>query len=129
MPTIADYAYGTESERQKFDFCKAESIKPTPVVVMIHGGGWTGGDKSGYQSKVIEPYLDAGISVAPINYRFIEQAMEQGVEPPVKACAPRRGPRSADDSREGEGMERRSEADRCDGRIGRRLHVTVAGVS
>ena len=64
MPTIADYAYGTESERQKLDFFRPSPIKPTPVVVMIHGGGWTGGDKSGYQSKVIEPYLDAGISVA-----------------------------------------------------------------
>ena len=34
----------------------------------------------------IQPFLDAGISVAAINYRFIPQAMEQKVEPPVKAC-------------------------------------------
>jgi acetyl esterase/lipase len=34
---------------------------------------------------MIEPFLDEGISVAAINYRFIEQAMEQKVEPPVKA--------------------------------------------
>ena len=33
----------------------------------------------------IQPFLDAGISVAAINYRFIPQAMEQKVEPPVKA--------------------------------------------
>lgn len=84
-PTVADFTYGTDSERQKFDFWQAKSDTPTPVVLLIHGGGWRGGDKSGYGANAIQPYLDAGISVAAINYRFIEQAMEQKVEPPVKA--------------------------------------------
>jgi acetyl esterase/lipase len=86
QPTVADYVYGTDSPRQKFDFWQAESEQPTPLVVLIHGGGWVNGDKSGYGKGSIQPYLDAGISVASINYRFIAQAMEQGVEPPVKAC-------------------------------------------
>lgn len=85
-PTVADYAYGKDSERQKFDFWQAKSDKPTPVVLLIHGGGWMNGDKTGYGTTAIQPYLDAGISVASINYRFIPQAMEQKVEPPVKAC-------------------------------------------
>src|SRR5436190_683746 len=85
-PTVADYAYAKDHERQKFDFWQAKSDKPTPVVLLIHGGGWTGGDKSGYGADAIGPYLDAGISVASINYRFILQAMEQKVDPPVKAC-------------------------------------------
>ena len=85
-PTYADVVYGTDSERQKFDFWKASSEKPTPVVLLIHGGGWSGGDKSGFGTRQIKPFLDAGISVAAINYRFINQAMEQKVEPPVKAC-------------------------------------------
>lgn len=83
-PTVADFAYGTDSERQKLDFWKADSDTPTPLVLMIHGGGWKNGDKGGY-AKAVGPYLEAGISVAAINYRFIAQAMEQGVEPPVKA--------------------------------------------
>lgn len=85
-PTVADYAYGTDSPRQRLDFWKAKSDKPTPVVVLIHGGGWVNGDKTGYGDKSLQAYLDAGISVAAINYRFIAQAMEQKVEPPVKAC-------------------------------------------
>ncbi|ODU01194.1 MAG: lipase [Planctomycetes bacterium SCN 63-9] len=85
-PTVADYAYGKDSERQKLDFWKAKSDKPTPLVLFIHGGGWRAGDKTGYGAKQIQPFLDEGISVASINYRFIEQAMEQKVEPPVKAC-------------------------------------------
>jgi len=85
-PTVADYAYGQQSERQKFDFWQAKSDRPTPVVLLIHGGGWRGGDKTSYGTSAIQPFLDAGISVAAVNYRFIEQAMEQKVEPPVKAC-------------------------------------------
>lgn len=86
-PTVANFAYGQDSERQRLDFWKAESDAPTPVVLMIHGGGWVNGDKSGYaRSATLKPFLDQGISVAAINYRFIAQAMEQNVEPPVKAC-------------------------------------------
>jgi acetyl esterase/lipase len=85
-PTVADYDYGTQSQRQKLDFWRAESDKPTPVVVLIHGGGWGNGDKTSYGNFAIRTYRDAGISVAAINYRFISEAMEQKVEPPVKAC-------------------------------------------
>jgi len=85
-PTVADYAYGQDSERQKFDYWQARSEEPTPVVLLIHGGGWMNGDKSTYRGNAIQPYLDAGVSVAAINYRFILQAMEQKVDPPVKAC-------------------------------------------
>lgn len=85
QPTIENYAYGSASERQVLDFWKAASDKPTPVVVVIHGGGWQSGDKQ-KSLPDIRPYLDAGISVAAINYRFIKQAMQQKIEPPVKAC-------------------------------------------
>src|SRR5262245_4034149 len=85
-PNVADFAYGTEHERQKFDFWQAKSDKPTPLVLLIHGGGWRGGDKSTYRGNMIDPFLEQGISVAALNYRFIEQAMEQKVEPPVKGC-------------------------------------------
>jgi len=85
-PTFADVVYGKDSERQKIDFWQATSNKPTPVVLLIHGGGWMNGDKTGYGNRPIKTLLEAGISVVAINYRFIPQAMEQKVEPPVKAC-------------------------------------------
>jgi acetyl esterase/lipase len=83
-PTVSNFTYGNDSERQVLDFWRAESDKPTPVVVCVHGGGWRGGDKSLYR-KEVQAFLDAGISVAAINYRFIPQAMDQKVVPPVKA--------------------------------------------
>lgn len=85
-PTVADYVYGKDHERQRFDFWQAKSDKPTPVVLLIHGGGWVNGDKTTYGTSAIQPLLDQGISVASINYRYILQAMEQKVEPPVKGC-------------------------------------------
>jgi acetyl esterase/lipase len=85
-PTVADYVYAKDHERQRFDFWQAKSDKPTPVALLIHGGGWMNGDKTSYGTTAIQPLLDQGISVAAINYRFILQAMEQKVEPPVKAC-------------------------------------------
>ena len=81
---LLDVAYG-EHPRQVLDFYQAESDKPTPVVFYIHGGGWQGGDKKGLRASAVQQYLDAGISVAAINYRYVRQAMELKVNPPVKA--------------------------------------------
>lgn len=81
-PTKANVAYGTH-ERQVLDFYQAKSNKPTPLVFHIHGGGWTAGDKGKVGN--IQPYLDAGISVVSINYRYSWQAQLEGIKPPVKA--------------------------------------------
>jgi acetyl esterase/lipase len=83
-PTVANLAYG-KHERQVLDFWKAKSDKPTPLVLYIHGGGWRGGDKSSLSGAAIQQYLDAGISMAAINYRYVQQAAELKIEPPVKA--------------------------------------------
>jgi acetyl esterase/lipase len=83
-PTVANLPYG-KHERQVLDFWKAPSDKPTPLVLYIHGGGWQNGDKKGLSAAAIQQYLDAGISVAAINYRYVKQAAALKVEPPVKA--------------------------------------------
>ncbi len=82
-PTHADVPYG-DHPRQVLDFYRAESDKPTPLVLYIHGGGWMGGDKGRISSVNVPKLLDNGISVAAINYRFVSQAQDAGVEPPVK---------------------------------------------
>jgi acetyl esterase/lipase len=82
--TFADVPYG-EHPRQVLDFWKAESAGPTPLVVFIHGGGWVRGDKSPLSTMIdLKALLRNGISVASINYRFVPQAQEAGVRPPVK---------------------------------------------
>jgi acetyl esterase/lipase len=82
-PTAANYRYGLH-ERQVFDFWQAKAEAPTPLVLLIHGGGWRNGDKSGYY-RAVKAYLDKGISVAALNYRFVQHGVEQHIQPPVKA--------------------------------------------
>jgi acetyl esterase/lipase len=83
-PTVAKLPYG-KHERQVLDFWQAKSAQPTPLVLYIHGGGWRGGDKNSLSDAAIKQYLDAGISVAAINYRYVQQAADTKTEPPVKA--------------------------------------------
>jgi acetyl esterase/lipase len=83
-PTLANVPYGTH-ERQVLDFYKAASDKPTPLLFFIHGGGWVAGDKAGQTGPRVKPFLDAGISVVSINYRYSWQAQLAGVKPPVEA--------------------------------------------
>jgi len=82
--TTETLKYG-DHERQVIDFWKAPSDKPTPLFLFIHGGGWRGGDKSGVGAARIKAFHDAGISVAAINYRYVQNGVEMKVEPPVKA--------------------------------------------
>jgi acetyl esterase/lipase len=77
---LKDVAYGSHP-RQVLDFYQAKSDKPTPVVFYIHGGGWQGGDKRTNPKA----FLDKGISVVAINYRYVRNGVEQKVKPPVKA--------------------------------------------
>src|SRR5229473_331960 len=81
-PTLRDIRYG-EHPKQTIDFYKANSDRPTPLVVFIHGGGWTAGTKNNVAG--LAQFLDSGISVASVEYRFIQDAMELGIQPPVRA--------------------------------------------
>jgi acetyl esterase/lipase len=77
---LLDVPYGSHP-RQVLDFYQAASDKPTPVVFYIHGGGWQNGDKKTNPKA----FLDKGISVVAINYRYVKMAVEDKIEPPVKA--------------------------------------------
>ncbi len=85
IPTHSEVRYGPH-DRNVLDFWQADSENPTPLVLVIHGGGWTSGSKELISRFVdVGALLDAGISVAANNYRLIPQAREMGVVPPVKA--------------------------------------------
>jgi acetyl esterase/lipase len=80
-PTQADVPYGTHP-KQVLDFWQAKSAQPSPLLFFIHGGGWVNGSKS---SAPVTAYLQAGISVVSIEYRFIGEAVAAGIKPPVHA--------------------------------------------
>jgi len=69
-PTLANVSYG-EHLKQVIDFWKAKGKGPRPLVVFIHGGGFTGGSKDTVGASRINKLREAGISVASVEYRLI----------------------------------------------------------
>jgi acetyl esterase/lipase len=57
----------------RLDLYLPKNIKGTvPVIIAIHGGGWTGGDKRG---AAVIGLVRHGYAIASINYRFSQQAI------------------------------------------------------
>lgn len=86
-PTHKNLSYGSHM-RQCLDFFQAKSDQPTPVAVFFHGGGWSALDKSRVMQAQweLERLVEAGISVATVDYRLIADARSEGISPPVRAC-------------------------------------------
>jgi|694.fasta_scaffold03159_5 acetyl esterase/lipase len=87
MPTHADVRYGNHPKQllHVWKTNAADTGDLSPLLLFIHGGGWQGGDRFTKLSGTLEPVLAAGISVASVEYRFITEAIAEGIEPPVKA--------------------------------------------
>jgi alpha-L-fucosidase 2 len=71
-----DIEYGTAAgESLKLDAYVPEGAGPFPAVILVHGGSWMGGDKSGgpqkgYMAPMHEPLQKAGFAWFSINYRL-----------------------------------------------------------
>jgi len=49
---------------------------PFPAVIIVHGGGWAGGDKAmaGEVQPILQPLTDGGLAWFSVNYRLSRQA-------------------------------------------------------
>ncbi|HQI05130.1 MAG TPA: alpha/beta hydrolase [bacterium] len=85
----ADIAYG-DKQLNTFDIFIARTKEPAPLVIYIHGGGFTMEDKSdAYEAGgpfVIRSLLENGISFASVNYQLLEQNDKDGVIKPLNDC-------------------------------------------
>lgn len=79
-PDFADVAYGAH-ERDRVDLYLAKgTTRPTPLVVLIHGGGFRGGDKAHWgNDRTLQELLARGVSCAAINYPFLEHMPVQDI--------------------------------------------------
>jgi acetyl esterase/lipase len=60
---------------------------PHPAMIVIHGGGWTGGMKSGMVANWVVRYLEKGFVVANVEYRLAAVApAPAAVEDALKAA-------------------------------------------
>lgn len=73
-PTHKDVAYNDTHPAQKLDVYLAESDKPTPVMVFIHGGGWRAGSKSRVPAWLLDGVRQGKFSVVSVEYRFTDVA-------------------------------------------------------
>jgi alpha-L-fucosidase 2 len=62
------YARGVEP--LKLDMVIPEGEGPFPAVVIVHGGGWTRGDKQSFVTPVFQPLTDAGYAWFSVDYRL-----------------------------------------------------------
>jgi hypothetical protein len=74
----SDVAYG-DAERNLFDIYLPDCDEPTALVIYIHGGGFTGGDKSSGHSNAdsIREFLQSCVAYATINYTLLDVPSEE----------------------------------------------------
>ncbi|WP_336964781.1 alpha/beta hydrolase [Sphingobium aquiterrae] len=88
-PGGQDIAYGA-SPLQHIDFWRAKAAAAdAPLVLFVHGGGWTRGDKRNATGATkVTHYLDLGYAFASINYRLVPDAtVEQQAQDVADAVA------------------------------------------
>ena len=59
-----------KAERRMLDVYAPAKAKNAPVVLWIHGGGWTMGDKKSAEPKA-QAFVDKGYVLVAANYRFV----------------------------------------------------------
>lgn len=74
-----DVVYGEAGgETLRLDIARPDGQGPFPVVILVHGGGWSGGDKAGTEKPGagadirpwFEPLTEAGFMWVSVNYRL-----------------------------------------------------------
>jgi acetyl esterase/lipase len=68
-----DVAYGQHKERNVLDLYVPTASSPVPLVIWVHGGGWSAGSKDGNNPAM--RLLSKGYAVAAINYRLSQHAV------------------------------------------------------
>lgn len=71
MTFISDRTYGSvDGEDLRLDAAVPAGGGTFPIVILIHGGGWTGGSKEGDIASLMEPLTVGGFTCFAINYRL-----------------------------------------------------------
>jgi acetyl esterase/lipase len=73
-PVMSDIAYASASSAEVLDvWLPSGAAQPYPLVIFVHGGGFSSGDKRDVGPKVA-PLLQHGFAVASVNYRLSGEA-------------------------------------------------------
>jgi alpha-L-fucosidase 2 len=67
----------SEAPLLKLDAFIPAAGKPSPAVIVVHGGGWEAGDKVTYVTPLFEPLARAGVAWFSIDYRLTPAVTHQ----------------------------------------------------
>lgn len=77
VQVVRDLPYARYEDRElKLDLylpSEATRVRPTPVILVVRGGGWRQGDKEGF-AFIAGQMADAGFAAASIEYRTVQEA-------------------------------------------------------
>jgi acetyl esterase/lipase len=72
-PGTVDHAYGADP-KQRLDLVKPAGVAKAPVLLFVHGGGWSIGDKAHAAPDKAKWANSKGWAFASANYRLVPQA-------------------------------------------------------
>jgi len=73
---IAPLAYSQDApDAQVLSACLVQSPQPSPVLVQIISGGWNSSPPQRTPQAILQPYLDAGLSVVMVAHRSINDTV------------------------------------------------------
>ncbi len=70
-----DLSYGADSQQNYDLYLPTGRGSTLGLILYIHGGAWTAGDKAVYQSVIREVAANYGYAAASINYRFLTRGV------------------------------------------------------
>jgi len=76
-PQLLKQIVYSETPRLTLDAFVAQSGKPRPAVIVVHGGGWEAGDRVTYVTPLFEPLARAGLAWFSIDYRLTPAATNE----------------------------------------------------
>lgn len=68
-----EHGYGAHP-RQRLDYHPANGSRRAPVILFVHGGGWTAGDKAAGGAQKPLHFTARGFAYASVNYRLVPDA-------------------------------------------------------
>lgn len=72
-PGMAELSYGRDPLQRLDLIAPAGNARP-PLVLFIHGGGWSIGDKRGAEAAKAEHFVGKGFAFGSVNYRLVPAA-------------------------------------------------------
>lgn len=73
IPGATEHSYGWDA-RQRLDLVRPEGKGRAPVLLFIHGGGWSIGDKRHAAAPKAKHFTGKGWAFGSVNYRLVPQA-------------------------------------------------------